>query len=90
LNRPVRYFNHDNSFAQMAPFFPGLKQADLPDSAVWAVESVQLGTHNGTHLDAPYHFHPTMNRGASAGWTRAVAIIDPAIVAAVKASAETS
>ena len=23
-------------------------------------------THNGTHLDAPYHFHSTMNKGARA------------------------
>jgi kynurenine formamidase len=30
------------------------------------VENVQLNTHNGTHLDAPYHFHPTMNRGERA------------------------
>jgi kynurenine formamidase len=25
-----------------------------------------LSTHNGTHLDAPYHFHSTMNRGERA------------------------
>jgi kynurenine formamidase len=62
----IEYFNHQNSFHQMAPFFPGLKQSDLPDSAVWAVETVQLSTHNGTHLDAPYHFHPTMNQGERA------------------------
>jgi kynurenine formamidase len=62
----IDYFHHNNSFEQMAPFFPGLKQEDLPDSAVWAVEKVQLSTHNGTHLDAPYHFHPTMNRGERA------------------------
>ncbi|MDB5804242.1 MAG: kynB1 [Betaproteobacteria bacterium] len=59
----IEYFNHENSFPQMAPFFPGLKQSDLPDSAVWAVEQISLSTHNGTHLDAPYHFHPTMNKG---------------------------
>ena len=53
----IQYFDHQNSFQQMAPFFPGLKQADLPDGEVWAVEMVQLSTHNGTHLDAPYHFH---------------------------------
>jgi len=62
----IEYFDHANSFEQMAPFFPGLKQSDLPDSAVWAVENVQLNTHNGTHLDAPYHFHPTMNDGERA------------------------
>jgi thiamine biosynthesis lipoprotein ApbE len=26
------------------------------------VEKVQLSTHNGTHLDAPYHFHSTMDK----------------------------
>jgi len=59
----IEYFNHTNSFHQMEPFFPGLKQSDLPDEAVWAVEQISLSTHNGTHLDAPYHFHPTMNKG---------------------------
>ena len=59
----IEYFNHENSFHQMEPFFPGLKQSDLPDEAVWAVEQISLSTHNGTHLDAPYHFHPTMNKG---------------------------
>jgi kynurenine formamidase len=62
----IEYFDHQSSFSQMAPFFPGLAQSDLPDSAVWAVETVRLSTHNGTHLDAPYHFHPTMNRGERA------------------------
>src|SRR5947199_10787544 len=32
------------------------------------METVQLSTHNGTHLDAPWHFHPTTNRGERA-WT---------------------
>ena len=27
---------------------------------------MSLSTHNGTHLDAPYHFHPTMNKGERA------------------------
>jgi kynurenine formamidase len=62
----IEYFDHASSFHQMQPFFPGLQQSDLPDGAVWAVENVQLNTHNGTHLDAPYHFHPTMNRGERA------------------------
>jgi hypothetical protein len=41
-----------------------LKKEDLPDGEGWAVELVQLSTHNGTHLDAPYHFHSTMDKEA--------------------------
>jgi hypothetical protein len=55
-----------NTFAQIAPFFPGLKKEDLPDGEGWAVELVQLSTHNGTHLDAPYHFHSTMDKALGA------------------------
>ena len=58
----IQYFKHDNTFEQIEPFFPGLKKEDLPDGEGWAVEMVQLSTHNGTHLDAPYHFHSTMNK----------------------------
>jgi kynurenine formamidase len=66
LRPRITYHRHDASFAQMAPFFPGLQQEDLPDAAAWAVEDVVLNTHNGTHLDAPIHFHPTMNGGERA------------------------
>ena len=27
----IQYFTHDNTFEQIAPFFPGLKREDLPD-----------------------------------------------------------
>jgi hypothetical protein len=62
----IQYFTHENSFEQIAPFFPGLKKQDLPDGEGWAVETVQLSTHNGTHLDAPYHFHSTMDKALGA------------------------
>ena len=32
----------------------------------WAVEFITLTTHSGTHLDAPYHYHPTMDGGERA------------------------
>ena len=69
----IEYFSHENTFAQIEPFFPGLKKTDLPDGEGWAVERVQLSTHNGTHLDAPYHFHSTMNQ-ALGEKERAIAI----------------
>ncbi|MES2978965.1 MAG: cyclase family protein [Pseudomonadota bacterium] len=58
----IEYMTHQTSFARLAPFFPGLQKDDLPDGEAWAVEKVSLSTHNGTHLDAPYHFHSTMNK----------------------------
>src|SRR5690554_6562165 len=62
LEPRIDYITHDTSVEQIAKFFPGLSPADLPDGEGWAVERVRLSTHNGTHLDAPYHFHSTMDR----------------------------
>jgi kynurenine formamidase len=62
----ITYIEHRSSVDSMLRYFPGATAADLPDGAAWAVEKVQLNTHNGTHLDAPYHFHPTMNHGERA------------------------
>jgi kynurenine formamidase len=62
----IEYRTHRDTVEQMTPFFPGLQPADLPDGEAWAIEFIQLNTHNGTHLDAPYHFHSTMNRGERA------------------------
>ena len=64
----IDYVDHKQSLAGILPFFPGLRSDDLPDGQGWAVEQVHLSTHNGTHLDAPWHFHPTMNGGERA-WT---------------------
>ena len=58
----IDYIRHDAGAEQMAGFFEGLTKDELPDSEGWAVEFVQLSTHNGTHLDAPYHYHSTMNK----------------------------
>ena len=69
----IDYIRHDVGAEQMASFFPGLDSAALPDGEGWAIEFVQLCTHNGTHLDAPYHFHPTMNEHTG-GKERAITI----------------
>ncbi len=57
----IDYLRHDTGAEQMSDFFTGLDKSDLPDGEGWAIEMVQLCTHNGTHLDAPYHYHSTMN-----------------------------
>ena len=61
-NGPViTYCKHHDTVEALAKPFPGLRAADLPDGEAWAVERVDLSTHNGTHLDAPWHFASTMN-----------------------------
>ena len=62
----IDYLDHAAGAEQMTDLFPGLSRAQLPDGAGWAVENVRLSTHNGTHLDAPWHFHPTMDGGKRA------------------------
>ncbi len=53
----VTYRNHQQTAGGLAHFFPGLQSEDLPDSEGWAVETATLSTQNGTHTDAPWHFH---------------------------------
>ena len=53
----ITYMTHEHTWEQIAMFFPGLEQADLPDGEGWAVEMLELSTHNGTHMDAPYHYN---------------------------------
>jgi kynurenine formamidase len=62
----VEYTDHATGAEQMEQFFPGLKKEQLPEGLGWAVETVTLTTHSGTHLDAPYHYHPTMDQGRPA------------------------
>ena len=62
----IDYVDHAQSAGDVCAFFPGLVPADLPDSEGWAIERVRLTTHNGTHLDAPYHYATTMDGGARA------------------------
>jgi kynurenine formamidase len=66
LRPSIQYIDHLTSIPSLTAFFPGLEAADLPAGEAWAYEKVELITHNGTHLDAPYHFASTMDKGQRA------------------------
>jgi len=68
----IRYTDHKEGAKEMSDIFKGLEPSrDLPDGKGWAVESIALTTHSGTHLDAPYHYAPVMNRSTQEqnAWT---------------------
>jgi kynurenine formamidase len=62
----IDYVDHAAGAEQMKQFFPGVTTEQLPQGLGWSVEFLTLTTHSGTHLDAPYHYHPTMDRGSRA------------------------
>jgi kynurenine formamidase len=62
----INYRKHDETAGDLTTYFPGLKREDLPDGEGWAVETVAISTHNGTHVDAPWHYHSTMDGGIRA------------------------
>ena len=65
LRPEIDYMAHAEGAAEVERM-TGINPQDLPDGAGWASERCRITTHNGTHLDAPWHYHPTMNGGQRA------------------------
>ena len=60
----IEYKRHADTVTEAQTFFPGVEADDFPGGEGFAAaETVTLSTHNGTHLDAPWHYHPTMDGG---------------------------
>ena len=64
IMRPqIKYVSNKENAEVLCSMFPGLKTSDLPGGEGWAWEIITLTTHNGTHMDAPYHFHSVDKQG---------------------------
>ena len=67
LYRPnIEYIGHKDTLPDLLGFFPSIRPEDMPNGEAWALERIQLTTHNGTHLDAPWHYASTMDNGERA------------------------
>ena len=53
----VTHIKHEQGSAGMAATF-GCSEDDLPQGLAWAVDTLTLSTHAGTHVDAPWHYTP--------------------------------
>lgn len=75
FHRPsIEYTDHEGSWASVEKMIPGLPREAFLDGKAWATERVTLSTHSGTHMDAPWHYHPTMNHSLKAGGEPAATI----------------
>lgn len=62
----IHYMDHKQGAETMKLFYPGITEEDLPNGLGWAVELLEVSTHAGTHMDAPWHYHPTQDKGKPA------------------------
>ena len=53
----IEYRSHAAGGKEMLPIFSCLEN-DLPDGMGWTTERLRLSTHDGTHIDAPWHYAP--------------------------------
>ena len=65
LGPKIEYMNHDQGAQEFAEVF-GIPVEKQLEGKGAAAEKCQITTHNGTHMDAPWHYHPTMDHGKPA------------------------
>ena len=69
-HRPkIEYRDHKAPFenGDFHAAFPGMGPEDMPGGESWATERIVLGTHTGTHMDSPWHYHSTTDRALPSG-----------------------
>jgi kynurenine formamidase len=64
LKLTLRHSNHAETAPALLQIF-GCATSDLPDGQGWAVDELELSSHAGTHVDAPWHYFP-MSEGKPA------------------------
>ncbi|MCO5164318.1 MAG: cyclase family protein [Mesorhizobium sp.] len=65
LEPQIDYVDHDAGARELERIF-GFPADKMLDGKGAAIENCRISTHNGTHMDAPWHYHPTMDGGKPA------------------------
>ncbi|MGP9767648.1 cyclase family protein [Halomonas sp. AOP13-D3-9] len=65
LGPRIDYIDHDQGAKEFEEMF-GIPVDQQLDGKGAAVERCTMSTHTGTHMDAPWHYHPTMDGGKPA------------------------
>jgi kynurenine formamidase len=62
----IEYLGHQDTLHRWKERYRDLNPLDLRNGEAFALERVQLSTHNGTHVDAPWHYASSMTNGEPA------------------------
>ena len=65
LGPEIEYVGHDEGARDFEKIFGMPVDRQLEGKGA-AVERCRMTTHSGTHMDAPWHYHPTMDHGKPA------------------------
>jgi kynurenine formamidase len=60
----IEYTSHQDTVPMLQRRYDGLQPEDLPNGEAFALETVHLSTHNGTHVDSPWHYSSLMEDGS--------------------------
>lgn len=60
----IDYKNHQDTLPMLLGRYKGLSASELPNNEAFANEHIKLSTHNGTHVDAPWHYSSSMEDGS--------------------------
>ena len=64
----IEYQSHSETRNELQQFFPGADLESIRGGEPFAaVECVHLTAHSGTHVDAPWHYHPMQDAALSTG-----------------------
>lgn len=66
LEPKISYLSHKDTAPLVAARYDNLRPEELVDGEGYAIEYLEVNTHNGTHVDAPWHYASTMDHGKPA------------------------